>query len=156
MPTVAAKFELLGHAPTEAALWVWLKSLDWAWTVDGVDRTADGVQLDIIGPIKRWSPGADPLVDAPDVKDVGGVHFNLRFYGNLAGLLTSGVPTHDENGNPTNTIWDWTNIASTAGLANAPQTGDALSRVPAGKKDTPGGITLFDPNEVTQRSRVWA
>jgi len=113
----------------------------------------DGVQMDEIGPIVKT-----PAVLSEDGEEITpaiiieGHHVNFRVYGDLAAMLTQGLPQFNEDGTP-KSLFERTHILSLIpGLEWQPITEEG---VPAGYEG-PNQVRLFDPNTVNNRARVWA
>ena len=158
------RIELLGHAPTQAAMWSYLKDAGWAKVIKddrGADMsvTADGVQLDIVGTIVE-TDNSDPE-NPVETKNTGGVHFNLRFYDDLAvKLLGRRAQTEVKNGESVQRkLFDRTTIkgdiekalVSTLSMATRSAEG-----VKAGYEDATYKVRIFDPATIAKRTRVWA
>lgn len=109
----------------------------------------NGVQMDEIGPITKYGP---PDADGnPTTTTVPGHHVNFRVYGDLAAMLTQGLPQINSDGTPIS-LFERTHILDLIpGLEWKPIT---QAGVPAGYEG-PNGVRLFDPAVVNNRARVW-
>ena len=114
---------------------------------------APGVQMDEIGPIQKTPAviDAEGNIITPPVM-IDGHHVNFRVYGDLAAMLTDGLPQTDAEGNLLG-LFERTHILDLIpGLAWQAITEDG---VPEGYEG-PNQVRLFDPTTVSSRSRVWA
>lgn len=99
----------------------------------------EGVQMDEIGDIWKGET------------KIAGHHVNFRVYGELAKMLTQGLPQTDETG-ALLSLFDRTRILTLIpGLTWVPTT---VAGVPEGYEG-PNQVRLFDPAIIATRSRVW-
>jgi hypothetical protein len=113
----------------------------------------EGVQMDEIGPIMKTPPVFNEAgeVVTPAVM-VEGHHVNFRVYGDLAKMLTDGLPQTNPDGTRIS-LFERTHILDLIpGLAWQTIT---EAGVPAGYEG-PNQVRLFDPQVVNSRARVWA
>lgn len=118
----------------------------------GVLVPADGVIIDEIGQIMKSQPIYDENdnVITPAVI-IDGHHVNLCAYGELADMLTSGLPQYDSDGNLLG-VFERTHILQLIpGLVWTPIPGPG---VPSGYEG-PNGVCLFDPASVSNRKRAF-
>ena len=145
-------------------MWSYLKDTGWAKVAKddkGADMnvTADGVQLDIVGTIVE-TDNSDPE-NPVETKNTGGVHFNLRFYDDLAvKLLGKRAQTEVKDGETVQRkLFDRTTIKGdiekalvrTMSMATTTAKG-----VKAGYEDATYKVRIFDPVTIGKRNRVWA
>lgn len=115
---------------------------------DGEDRLipVQGVILDEIGAVVKKLP----VFDADDVEItpaeiIDGHHVNIRVYGEIAAMLTDGMPTEGD-------VFQRTRILSLIpGMVFVPAMNNG---VPYGYVG-PNNVRLFDPALVATPNRVW-
>ncbi|MFM1991276.1 MAG: hypothetical protein RJA99_4233 [Pseudomonadota bacterium] len=109
-----------------------------------------GIVIDEIGALVRVPAvlADDGAVITPAVM-VGGHHVNLLAYGEIAAMLTAGLPQTDEDGMPLGLFERSRLLTLIPGLAWT-----AADDVPGGYVG-PNGVRLFDPAAVRRRRRVW-
>lgn len=113
---------------------------------DGALIPAPNVIIDEIGPVVKTPAVFDE--DGDEVTPaviVGGHHVNLVAIGELAAMLTAGLPAEGS-------LFERTHLLDLMpGMVWEPLPSEGI---PPGYKG-PNGVVLFDPAAVTSRSRVW-
>lgn len=112
----------------------------------------EGVQMDEIGPITKTPPvyDQDMQLVTPAVM-IDGHHVNFRVYGELAKMLTHGLPQTDYDGTLLPLFQRTRILTLIPNLVWVPITEEG---VPEGYEG-PNQVRLFDPALVANRARVW-
>lgn len=145
------RIELLGHAPTQAAMWAYLKDMGWA-KQQGGEWHSVSCNLSQLGPIVEHD------ADMVETKRVNGWHFNLRLYGDAAASAVAGKDQVDGNGDAL-PFWDRTNfktqIESRMVRVQTLQAREAPG-LPEGYLDSGHGVRVYGSEAVNNRKNVWA